>query len=291
MEQVLRNFLWKGSDLSHGGAKVAWASICLPKQEGGLGITNFEVWNLAAMLKHIWHICSDGDQSIWSNWVRSYLIRHRYFWEMRRPGVCSWAWGKLWKLREVARGNLKREGNRVLWTETPNGIFSIKSAWESVRTRGPRVDWHKVVWFSKRIPRHAVILWLAIRRKLSTRDILASIGLSRDTRCVLCGNEGESHDHLFFSCPFSEGIWRLLCSKCNLPWSNLDWGETIQWKVSNLKGKSLLSLIVKLMLAAAVYSLWRERGFFGGIRNVSNLFSDILVVQGKLTFRFPAFYS
>ena len=127
----------------------------------------------------------------------------------------------------------------ILWTETPNGIFSIKSAWESVRTRGPRVDWHKVVWFSKRIPRHAVILWLAIRRKLSTRDILASIGLSRDTRCVLCGNEGESHDHLFFSCPFSEGIWRLLCSKCNLPWSNLDWGETIQWMVSNFKGKSL----------------------------------------------------
>lgn len=95
VEQVLRNFLWKGSDLSHGGAKVAWASICLTKQEGGLGITNFEVWNLAAMLKHIWHICSDGDQSIWSNWVRSYLIRHRDFWEMRRPGVCSWAWGKL----------------------------------------------------------------------------------------------------------------------------------------------------------------------------------------------------
>lgn len=38
VEQVLRNFLWKGSDLSHGGAKVAWASICLPKQEGGLGL-------------------------------------------------------------------------------------------------------------------------------------------------------------------------------------------------------------------------------------------------------------
>lgn len=101
----------------------------------------------------------------------------------------------LGKAVKVERGgNLKREGNR---TETPNGIFSIKSAWESVRTRGPRVDWHKVVWFSKRIPRHAVILWLAIRRKLSTRDIFASIGLSRDTRCVLCGNEGESHDHLF----------------------------------------------------------------------------------------------
>lgn len=41
VDQVLRAFLWKGSDLNHGGAKVAWDKVCLPKQEGGLGIQNF----------------------------------------------------------------------------------------------------------------------------------------------------------------------------------------------------------------------------------------------------------
>jgi hypothetical protein len=44
VEQILQNCPWKESDISHGGAKVDWARIFLPKQEGGFRITNIEVW-------------------------------------------------------------------------------------------------------------------------------------------------------------------------------------------------------------------------------------------------------
>lgn len=40
-DQVLGAFLCKGSDLNHGGANVAWGKVCLPKEEGGLGIKIF----------------------------------------------------------------------------------------------------------------------------------------------------------------------------------------------------------------------------------------------------------
>ncbi|XP_022883555.1 uncharacterized protein LOC111400373 [Olea europaea var. sylvestris] len=56
VKNSLRAFLWKGSDLGTGGAKMAWAKICMPKEEGGLGLRGLEIWNKAAMLKHLWSL-------------------------------------------------------------------------------------------------------------------------------------------------------------------------------------------------------------------------------------------
>ena len=38
VEQIMRSFLWSGSDMRTTGAKVTWDQVCLPKKEGGLGI-------------------------------------------------------------------------------------------------------------------------------------------------------------------------------------------------------------------------------------------------------------
>ena len=38
VEQIMRSFLWSGSDMSTTRAKVAWDQVCLPRKEGGLGI-------------------------------------------------------------------------------------------------------------------------------------------------------------------------------------------------------------------------------------------------------------
>lgn len=94
VEQTLRAFLWKGSELKNGGAKVAWECVCLPKKEGGLGVKNMELWNRAALLKHIWHICTDNDQSIWSSWVRSYLIKKGTSGNSRTQGSAHGLGGK-----------------------------------------------------------------------------------------------------------------------------------------------------------------------------------------------------
>ena len=37
IESSLASFLWKGTSLTHSGAKVAWASLCYPRNEGGWG--------------------------------------------------------------------------------------------------------------------------------------------------------------------------------------------------------------------------------------------------------------
>ena len=78
VEATLRSFLWKGSELASTGAKVAWDRVCLLLHEGGLGIKNMEHWNKAAISKHLWFLCS-GQNSSWTIWVHSHLLRGRSF--------------------------------------------------------------------------------------------------------------------------------------------------------------------------------------------------------------------
>jgi hypothetical protein len=49
---LLLCFLWNGSDLASSGAKVAWDKIYLPKEKGGLGMKNQEVWDICTRPAH-----------------------------------------------------------------------------------------------------------------------------------------------------------------------------------------------------------------------------------------------
>lgn len=85
-----------------------------------------------------------------------------------------------------------------------HGIFSMKSAWFAIREVDPRQEWCDVVWFKKYTPRWVFILWLAILQKLSTKDRTLTWGIIPDATCVLYTHGSvESHNHLFFECPYS----------------------------------------------------------------------------------------
>ncbi|GJV78163.1 hypothetical protein Tco_1509747 [Tanacetum coccineum] len=50
-------------DLKKGAAKVSWKIICAPKSQGGLGIKRLGPWNEALMLKCIWEVDIDENDS------------------------------------------------------------------------------------------------------------------------------------------------------------------------------------------------------------------------------------
>ncbi|PNT77753.1 hypothetical protein BRADI_1g68395v3, partial [Brachypodium distachyon] len=55
VEKICRGFLWKGQKEAKGGhCLVAWDSVCLPKQLGGLGIPNLHPLNLALRARWRW---------------------------------------------------------------------------------------------------------------------------------------------------------------------------------------------------------------------------------------------
>ena len=58
--------------------------------------------------------------------------------------------------------------------------------------------WHKVIWFKGHVPRLAVILWMAYRKRMLTKEKLKRWGSIQDDQCVLCYAAMESQNHLFF---------------------------------------------------------------------------------------------
>ncbi|KAL0285318.1 UNVERIFIED_CONTAM: hypothetical protein Sradi_7176900 [Sesamum radiatum] len=98
--------------------------------------------------------------------------------------------------------------DRILWTG-PRGSFSSAAAYDLFRPPGPTVDWTSLLVGTFRIPRHRFILWLAVQGRLSTTDKpwLQHLG----SGCVLC-QDGipESHEHLFFMCPFASECIRAI---------------------------------------------------------------------------------
>lgn len=101
IESLFRSFIWSGCDLRKHGAKVSWEKVCSPKSEGGLGFKSLEVWNKVAIAKHVWFLFSGGEQSMWCQWVKSYLLKGKSFWRIKMPSDPSWVWRKLLSLRPI----------------------------------------------------------------------------------------------------------------------------------------------------------------------------------------------
>ncbi|PKI76621.1 hypothetical protein CRG98_002930 [Punica granatum] len=77
VENKCKSFLWRGMDSNAAGkAKIAWDTICLPKNEGGLGIKRLAVWNNACIMRFIWLIIS-GAGSLWIPSFYAYRITGR----------------------------------------------------------------------------------------------------------------------------------------------------------------------------------------------------------------------
>ena len=56
IEQIFNWFLWSGKEGNARRAKVGWKSLCLPREEGGLGLHRVKDWNDATIMKHIWNL-------------------------------------------------------------------------------------------------------------------------------------------------------------------------------------------------------------------------------------------
>jgi hypothetical protein len=120
-------------------AKVAWEKVCVPKKEGGLGLKRLNVWNQAAMLRHIWNLFAQGRFALGGMaWVDKNWLKGRSFWQISIPQSCSWSWKQILKLREVAKRFLKfkvGDGNRIfLWLDDwhPDGCLLDKYGCQAV---------------------------------------------------------------------------------------------------------------------------------------------------------------
>lgn len=230
---------------------MAWTDICMPKEEGGLGLRHLEDFETVFRLKRVWSYFS-APASICVSWMRKLIFHRNGYWQtpdsprfsptIRRmlqlkpivselmrcvvgngESASFWYdhWTELGPLFEVAgqsgprslrvRGNASvvdatvdgswrfpaARSNEIqsiqmeitsldlpmpsngpdcyLWRKaggTFGTSFSSKTTWEYLRVSAPVVFWSKIIWFKENIPRNTFMAWLALLRRLPTKDRL-----------------------------------------------------------------------------------------------------------------------
>ena len=112
LQSLLTRFLWKGDTSSIGGAKVAWKDVCLPIEEGGLGLPNPLDWNRAQIMYYVWLIINKDESSLWSRWVLSTVLKNKPFWIITTPFDCSWIWRQILALRDEVLSHISYDIGR-----------------------------------------------------------------------------------------------------------------------------------------------------------------------------------
>jgi len=72
LETLFKKFLWGGGVESRKIYWVHWDKVCLEKEEGGLGIENLKIFNLALLGKWEWRIHTQKN----SMWVKVFLNKY-----------------------------------------------------------------------------------------------------------------------------------------------------------------------------------------------------------------------
>ncbi|GAV66276.1 zf-RVT domain-containing protein, partial [Cephalotus follicularis] len=200
--------------------------------------------------EHLIYKCGNGEHfSLWFDpWVHGdsvhALYGHRVIFE---AGLSKHA-----RVKDVIREDSTH------WDKVGE-VFSTACAFHGIRQRSLSVDWHNIVWHSRRIPKHAFILWLALRGAHRTKDKLLAFGVVHSVDCAFLCGETETLQHLFFQCPFSAMVWREVLLMCNIVRPLLPWVDEVLWMSTHARGSAFHHTMRRLAFAATVYHLWIER--------------------------------
>ncbi|GKB00420.1 polypyrimidine tract-binding protein homolog 2 isoform X1, partial [Tanacetum coccineum] len=186
---------WKNKSLSIAGkmrkgkSKVAWEDVCLPKNEGGLGVKRLDIFNKALMSSHIWKLLIRKD-SCGPKWIHTYKLRNRNF--------------GTFHFRGSRHGTVEKKSYNCVpvirefnWDLHRVGLTTMSKVRDIIHDGS--LSWPADLEFL----RFGRLLDREMLRRLKTQDMLRSWDLSSSLNagsCLLCSSQPDSHEHLFFEC-------------------------------------------------------------------------------------------
>ncbi|GJT35991.1 RNA-directed DNA polymerase, eukaryota, reverse transcriptase zinc-binding domain protein [Tanacetum coccineum] len=279
INSMLKGFLWNQGELAQGKANVSWKNVCKPKIQVNEEV--YDSWggnNILRIKEEVkkFLVMKVGNEEktsvIYDNWynvgiLQSFLTNRDIYNARVSPEIvvkdlidnesCNWPeeWIEKWPiLSQYQKINLDESKNDVLvWRNKKGneGKFTVKQAYEDLRSNSDEVKWCKTVWFLQNISKHSFILWMVIQNKLITQDKLRSWGSYDLMVCALCNQDNDSHQHLFFKCTYAEEFWGMAKQKMGVMYPELEWNELVDMIACLYIGNFIESIIRRLGLAAS----------------------------------------
>lgn len=148
--------------------------------------------------------------------------------------------------------------DKAIWTLTASNFY-VASCYEMLRVNCPRFTWNNIVWSSKSFPRRRFILWLVVRGRIKTKDFLLHRGVLVDMMCVLCANDDDTCEHLFFKCDYAKQMWQAVLRNINIIHQPLDWHSEWRWVQRRVRGRSRKAKMIEVAFATTLFYVWGER--------------------------------
>ena len=117
-----------------------------------------------------------------------------------------------------------------------------------------KVRWRYLVWNRISIPKTRFFCWLVARQELKTKEKLYQLEVLVNDWSPLCGLYPETHNHLFFNCPFSRSCVEAVKSWIGItlkPIANMDFRKR---QFSKTKQHVLTAIFV-----CTLYYIWKCR--------------------------------
>ncbi|XP_074306171.1 uncharacterized protein LOC141641408 [Silene latifolia] len=262
INKLCKDYFWGTQPGKHKMIFQRWHSICSPWQEGGFNINELLSWNKALICKWLWLLSQNRD-GIWDKLTKDYNMLDASIWTAQCKPHHAESWRAILKVRDSLLGLVGDQVavQDVLDSSVLKGRFVISKVYDKLRQKHSKLGWARVLSYPEILPKHKISLIQAAQQVLSTVDKISARGYHLVNRCCLCEGALESHRHLFFRCPFSQAVRRLMLHWLGLTgsWSAL---ALKNWLYRLLPQHGMLSwrcALVFSCLAGLVFTLWEER--------------------------------
>ncbi|XP_074304572.1 uncharacterized protein LOC141639314 [Silene latifolia] len=212
------------------------------KKEGGLGIKDAGVWNIASVGKLVNWIYTKADR-LWVLWIDHVYMKGADWTDYHPPPDSNWNWRNICRVKDLLVGGYQDS----CWTGS-TGTYTISAGYHWLQEPHPPVLWHQDVWDPWVLPKHAFVGWLIYRAALNTRSKMFKLGLSVTASCVLCEMREETHDHLFWECAYSSQVL-----------AGLEHWFQLKLTTPSSSMSKLQRRICRVVKMAAWYTLWMQR--------------------------------
>ncbi|CAL1406979.1 unnamed protein product [Linum trigynum] len=161
--------------------------------------------------------------------------------------------------------------DRMVWNGEQSGRYTVKSGYhlavelrryKELRVKAKVQVWDrslwKTVWGAPVPPKLRYFIWQMVRVVLPTGEALSSRGVGGLEPCPVCGEEGESLEHLFFRCRVAVELWEgaeLLAIRDRFPLCNVGifWRRLLEWRE--------LDQGVMMHIVALFWRIWKARNW------------------------------
>ncbi|RYR78126.1 hypothetical protein Ahy_A01g002859 [Arachis hypogaea] len=131
------------------------------------------------------------------------------------------------------------EEDKILWSLTPIGEFSIASTYRKISQQTDTQDriW-EVLWGWKGPQKIKIFMWLTLHRKLMTGARRRKLFGTGD-ECHRCNSLTEDQSHVLRDCPAASSIWTQLINPCKIQsFFRAPFDAWLRWNLTTELGKN-----------------------------------------------------